>query len=92
MTKLLGFADIVAGLLFVASFYHLDFPRGMAMAFGICLMLKGIIFIMNFFSLIDIAAGVLLVFSLTSAVPSFVLMGLAIFLGLKGLVSLFTFS
>lgn len=91
MTKFLGFIDIIAGLLFVASFYHLDIPRGMAMAFGIFLILKGIIFIINFFSLIDIAAGVLLVFALTSSVPAFVLIALAIFLGFKGLASLISF-
>lgn len=91
MTKLLGFIDIIAGLLILASFYHLDFPRGMAIAFGICLILKGIVFIMNFFSLIDIAAGVLLVFALTSSVPAFILVALAAFLGLKGLASLISF-
>lgn len=92
MTKLFGFADIIAALLLVAYFYQVDIPRGLALSLGIYLMFKGIIFIMNFFSLADIAAGVLLVFSLTSAVPGPVLLGLAIFLGLKGLVSLFSFA
>lgn len=89
MTKFLGLADILAGLLFLASFYQLEgLPKGMLMAFGIYLMLKGVIFIMNFFSLVDIGAGVLLVFGLVAVVPPFVLIGLAAFLGLKGLVSL----
>lgn len=92
MTKFFGIADIVVGLLFVAGFYQVDIPRGMMMALGIYLMLKGLFFIANFFSWIDIGAGVLLTFGLISAVHPFVLLGLAVFLGLKGLISLFSFS
>ena len=92
MTKLFGFADIVAGLLFLASFYHADIPRGMVLTFGIFLILKGLIFIANYFSWIDIAAGVLLVSGWIFVIHPFALIGIAVFLGLKGLVSLFTFS
>lgn len=92
MTKLFGITDISAGLIFVAGFYQIDIPRGMMMALGIYLMLKGLIFIVNFFSLIDIGAGVLLAFNFVSLMPEFVLIGIAAFLCLKGLVSLFSFS
>jgi hypothetical protein len=92
MTFIFGIADIFAGLIFLAGFYQIDIPRGMMMALGIYLILKGLIFIVNFFSLIDIGAGVLLAFGLISSVHPFVLIGLAGFLCLKGLISLFTFS
>ncbi len=92
MTKLFGIADMAAGFLFVAGFYQLYIPKGMMMALGIYLILKGLLFIVNFFSWIDIGAGVLLTFGLISAVHPFVLLGLAAFLVLKGLISLFSFS
>ena len=92
MAVLFGVGDILAGLLFVADFYQVDIPRGMIMTFGIYLMLKGVLFIVNFFSWIDIAAGVLLAFGLLSSVHPFVLIGIAAFLCIKGLISLFTFS
>lgn len=91
MAKLLGFADIISGLMFVAGFYHIDIPRGMMIAFGIYLTLKGLVFFMNFFSLIDIAAGVFLVSGWIFSMHPFVLIGIAAFLAVKGLVSLFTF-
>ena len=91
MAKLFGFADIVSGLLFVAGFYHVDIPRGMLIAFGIYLILKGVIFFMNFFSLIDIAAGVLLVSGLVFSMHPVILIGIAAFLAIKGLASVFTF-
>ena len=91
MTKLFGLADIVSGLMFVAGFYHIDLPRGMMIALGIYLALKGVIFFMNFFSLIDIAAGVLLISGWISSVHPFFLIGIAAFLAIKGLASLFAF-
>ena len=91
MTKLFGFADIASGLLFVAGFYHIDIPRGMMITLGIYLVLKGLVFFMNFFSLIDIAAGVLLISGWIFSMHPFVLIGIAAFLAIKGLVSLFTF-
>ena len=91
MTKLLGFADIVSGLIFVAGFYHVDIPRGMLIAFGIYLILKGVIFFMNFFSLIDIAAGIFLVSGLVFSMHPIILIGIVAFLAIKGLASIFTF-
>ncbi|MDO8559075.1 MAG: hypothetical protein Q7R84_01970 [bacterium] len=90
MTKLFGLADIVSGLMFVAGFYHIDLPRGMMIAFGVYLALKGVVFFMNFFSLIDIAAGVLLISGWIIAIHPFFLIGIAAFLAIKGLASLFT--
>jgi hypothetical protein len=91
MTKLFGFADIISSLLFVANFYKIDLPKGFVLAVGIFLAIKGVIFIVNFFSWIDIATGLMLIFGWASAVHPFVLLGIALFLGIKGIVSLFTF-
>lgn len=92
MTKLFGFADIISGLLFVAGFYDIDIPRGMMVTFGIYLALKGLIFFMNFFSWIDIAAGVLLISGWIFSVNPLILIAIAAFLAIKGLVSLLTFG
>jgi len=92
MVKSLGFVDILAGLLFLANFYQLDVPRGMVVAVSVVLILKGLLFLMNYFSWIDIAAGILLIFGLSAILPFPVLIGLAAFLILKGLISLFAFS
>jgi hypothetical protein len=90
MTKILGLTDIFAGLLFTAGFYEVDFPRGLMIFIGIVLLAKGILFLANFFSWIDMAAGVVLIFGLFF-LPPYILLGLAVFLGIKGLISLFSF-
>lgn len=61
-------------------------------ALGGYLILKGLVFFMNFFSLIDIAAGVLLISGWIFTVHPFILIGIAVFLGIKGIVSLFALS
>ncbi|MFA5767551.1 MAG: hypothetical protein WC919_06530 [Candidatus Paceibacterota bacterium] len=91
MARILGFVDIFAGLIFTASFYEIDVPRGLMITVGVILILKGVLFLMNIFSWIDLAAGVLLVFGLALFLPSFVPLALAAFLGIKGLISLLTF-
>jgi hypothetical protein len=91
MTKILGLADILASLILLAFYYRLDIPRGLMIFIGIILVLKGVLFIVNFFSWIDLLAGIILIFSFTFISP-YVSLGLAIFLALKGLVSLFTLS
>ncbi len=92
MAKILGFIDILAGLLFIASAYGVAAPNGMVITIGVIMMIKGALFIMNFFSWIDLAVGVILVFGLAAALPHFLLLGLAAFVGIKGLASLLTFS
>lgn len=77
--------------MFAAGFYHIDIPKGMLIAFGIYLALKGLIFFMNFFSIVDILAGVLLVSGWVFSVHPFALIGIAAFLCIKGLISLFAF-
>jgi hypothetical protein len=91
MARFLGFIDILAGIIFVASSYGLDAPRGLVLSIGIILILKGVLFISNFFSWIDIAVGVILIFGLVTSLPSFSPLIIAAFLGLKGLFSLFSF-
>ena len=92
MVRLLGFVDIIAGLLFLASHYELNIPRGLLITVGIILILKGLIFLMNFFSWIDIATGIFLIFGFIHIVPFPILIGLIVFFALKGLASLLTFA
>lgn len=91
MPKILGFADILAGLLFVAGAYDMAVPSGMALAIGAILIVKGIIFITNYFSWIDLAIGIILVFGWAPSLPPYIVLILAAYLGIKGLASLFTF-
>ncbi len=98
MVRILGIVDVIGSLLLLASFYGIDVPRGLVISIGIALIIKGLIFISNFFSffvlvnLTDVALGIILIFSLAAALPSSLLVGLAVFLGLKGLVSFIPFS
>jgi len=92
MTKFFGLADITASLLFLAKFYHVGLPKGLVIAVGIYLALKGIVFIANFFSWIDIFAGIMLLTGWAPPFYPFILLGIAAFLGIKGIASLFTFS
>ena len=92
MARILGFIDVLAGLLFVAGAYGVAAPNGMVLAIGIIMMAKGVMFITNFFSWIDLAAGVILVFGLAAFLPHYLLLGLAIFVAVKGIASLLTFS
>jgi len=92
MVRLLGLIDIVAGFIFLAGFYQLEVPRGLLIAVGVILICKGLVFLINFFSWIDVAAGILLIFGLSSILPPQVLIGLTVYLALKGLFSLLTFS
>jgi len=92
MIKILGFIDILAGLLFIASAYGVAAPNGMAITIGVIMTIKGALFITNFFSWIDLAVGVILVFGLAASMPHYLLLGLAVFVGIKGLASLLAFS
>jgi len=92
VTKFFGLTDIMASLLFLAKFYHIGLPKGLVIALGIYLAFKGVVFIANFFSWIDIFAGILLLTSWTPPLYPFIVLGIAAFLGIKGIASLFTFS
>lgn len=76
----------------MASAFGIAAPKGMLITIGAIMILKGVLFIMNFFSWIDLAIGVILVFGLATSLPHYLLLGLAVFAGIKGLVSLLTFS
>jgi hypothetical protein len=56
--RLLGFFDLLAGLLLILLRYHIG--EGVALFFGIYLIVKGIIFIHNIVSFMDILAGIMM--------------------------------
>ncbi len=86
---LLGIADIVAALLLVRGFYEMiSIPSEFIYIFAVYLFIKAIIFIFDIASIIDIAAGILLVLTLYFVVPPIVLLAFAAFLGLKGAMTL----
>jgi len=93
MVRTLGLFDILAGLLFLAVFFKFNAPTGMVIFFTFYLLLKGVIFLFgsfNFFSLVDITAGILLILTVFFALPQLVFLIVAPFLILKGAVSVFS--
>lgn len=91
MLKILGFTDIMAGLLFLVSALGLDIPVLMLIFYAGYLILKGFIFILNSFdvgSIIDVGGGVVLFLTLFFSLPFPILISFSLFLSLKGGVSL----
>ncbi len=89
MIKAFGFIDILSGFLLFTVSHGLNLPRDMVMLVSVVLILKGFFFIRNFFSWADIFVGFLLIFSITSFIPIYILMILSVFIFFKGLVSFF---
>ncbi len=91
MIWVLGLADIMAGLIFLANIFNIKLPVTMAAFFAIYLIIKGVIFILNSFdfgSALDVLAGIILMLTLFFH-PSAVLMTLfAIYLIGKGGLSM----
>lgn len=88
MVKILGILDLVAATLLLAVHYNVEIPRGLVMTVAVCLIIKGIIFLMDITSLVDIVAGILLIVSLSTALPALIILPVALFVGLKGIMSL----
>lgn len=89
MIKAFGFVDVLAGFILFGVSYGLNFPHDMVIIISVILILKGLFFIKNFFSWIDIIIGLLLALSITSFIPIYILMVLSAFIFFKGLISFF---
>jgi hypothetical protein len=87
---LLGIADIIAGSLLIRELYSIPVPQVIVVIFAIYLIMKGILFITDIGSLMDLVAGVLLVLTLFLNFPIFILIIFAALLAIKGVMSLFT--
>ncbi len=89
MVKFLGIFDLLAAGLLVGTGYHLVMPHGLIMTLAVYLILKALIFLMDIGSLFDVAGGILLILSLSMALPPLVFFIAAVLVGLKGVMSLF---
>lgn len=89
MVKILGIIDLFGVFLLLSNFFKVDIPSGLIITVAACIIIKGIIFIMDLTSLVDIALGVLLILSLSLVIPAFIILPFALFAGVKGIMSLF---
>ncbi|HJN62122.1 MAG TPA: hypothetical protein QGH92_00770 [Candidatus Parcubacteria bacterium] len=86
---ILGLGDIIAAGLLMSRVYDIDIPILIIMAFAGYLLLKGLIFIMDIGSLVDIVAGALLILSLYFGIPNIFFFAAAALLAFKGIMTLF---
>ena len=86
---LLGLADIIAGSLLIRGIYNISVPQVLVMVFAGYLIMKGLLFIADIGSMMDLGAGILLILTLFINLPILLLIIFAALVGLKGLMSLF---
>lgn len=84
----LGLADIAAALFLIRGVYHWQVPEALITLFAAYLIIKAVIFIFDITSIIDLLSGAILLLSITTNIPQFILYGFAGFLGLKGVMTL----
>ncbi|OGZ22985.1 MAG: hypothetical protein A3A08_00395 [Candidatus Nealsonbacteria bacterium RIFCSPLOWO2_01_FULL_41_9] len=87
---LLGIADIIAGSLLIREFYNLPVPQVIVIIFAGYLIMKGLLFIADIGSLMDLIAGILLILTIFFNFPIFILIVFAALIAIKGVMSLFT--
>lgn len=85
---ILGIADLISALFLIRGFLHIAVPGALVFFFALYLLIKAILFISDIGSWMDIAAGLLLVISLSYPLPMFLLLAFAVLIGLKGAMSL----
>ena len=89
MVKFLGILDILAAGLLAGSAFQLAIPAGLVIGFAVYLFLKALLFLLDIGSLFDIIGGILLILTLSIALPQVLLFIAAGLVGLKGIMSLF---
>ncbi len=89
MVKFLGILDILAAGLLVGAAYNLAIPTGLVIGFAVYLFLKALLFLLDIGSFFDVVAGILLILSLSLALPQILLFVFAALVGFKGILSLF---
>ena len=90
--KILGILDIAAAVFLVSAAYNITIPTGLIIGISVYLLLKAILFLADVGSFFDIIGGVLLILNLFLIIPSPLLFIFAALIGLKGILSLFSFS
>lgn len=88
--KLLGFLDLLGAGLLLALVVNFPVPVALKIFIVIYLTGKGFLFIRDIASILDIVGGVVLLLSFWYTIPLWLLITLAAFIGLKGLMSFFT--
>lgn len=91
MIVILGLADIITAACLIATGLRVDAPRQMVLFFSLYSILKGLFFLKDIGSVMDIFAGTLLFLTLFFQFPQSLLYFAAFLVGLKGLLSLFSF-
>jgi len=90
IVKILGFLDILSGVLFWFFAFFNIIPEGLILFFAFYLMLKGLSFALSkdFLSLIDISVGALMFMSVSMQFPTIVSILMSLYLIGKGIISL----
>ena len=86
----LGIFDIFSVVLLMRGFYNIPVPNELVIFFAAYLILKGLIFICDIGSMMDVAAGILLILTLFISLHISILLIFATLIGLKGVLTLFS--
>jgi hypothetical protein len=86
---LLGIADLISASLLVRGFYNLPIPETLIYVFAGYLIIKGVIFIVDIGSIMDIGGGILLILSLHLSLPLPIYIFFAILIAFKGTLTVF---
>ncbi len=85
---ILGIADLIAALLLTVGLYHFPVPATIIYIFAVYLTLKGLIFIRDIGSLMDLAGGILLILNMHFPFLQPLSIIFAVLIGTKGLLSI----
>lgn len=90
MVKILGLSDIFTAVLLLSKIFDFySFSAIFLVVFSVYVILKGFMFMPDAGSIVDIISGIALILSLFITMPGFILVPLAVILGIKGIFSLF---
>ena len=87
MIKLLGFFDIIASIILFAPAFNMHFPDNLALFFAVYLIIKGLIFIKSWVSIVDITAAITLLLSMNIDLPRAMAVIISLLLLQKGIFS-----
>lgn len=90
MIKFFGALDITASIFLFLAAFNIFLPKQIYIAFAVYLLLKGVIFIKSFISVIDLVSGVIILINPYFTVPKAILIIVAILLMQKGIFSMFS--
>jgi len=91
MVKVLGLADLFIAFLLLSAASRAAVPWEIIAIFSLFVLAKAIPFLPDIGSIMDCAAISLLILSIFVTIPAVILIIAAIFLGIKGIMSLFAF-